>query len=432
MKNTSSFICVFIILLFTSSAHADEGKIVDAFVAHAYQGKNRGQIRESIEDFARALLLNPHNKQAQEGLTRQAFAPELSSQDRLSLLSIKDLLKLNADLADRKSYLSDKIGILKSYVLKSGYDHKKLDRELKELKKELMITNRISFDNYDDPVAALQNMLLSKREDLYGELGSLEQEIAYLRTLSKSQRDVSAYKDVVKDDNLTNVVIDESKGSYQDFKGELEALKTRVKDLEKIIDVKDRKLDKLSQQIVELSLEVSEEKIDKDKRGDNIDEIGLQLGELKSRLELGQKIIQEKDDAVHELENKMSFLEKEVARQKKEFENALAQKESFYTEQINVLALYKAKLYDKHVLVKEQNAKISSLNDQIDLMENKLFYKELALNQTKDSLEDFELDLENLERALSLFAPDDPAQRRNFYSQILDLQDRLKRIQTSL
>jgi hypothetical protein len=432
MKKVFLFVNLFFCISLSLS-RADEKEIVESFVYHAHADQNKGNFKESSEDFARALLLNPNNREAQDQLAQQAFLPELPSKDRILLLTIKDLLKFNNDLNDRKKYLNDKIQILKSFVLKNGFSQTQLQQQLRDFKSSNIVSKPTADEASINPLVELQKMLLSKREELFQELNGLEKQIVYLRDIMKSYETTILAQDLQKKNSLTSVVIDD-KNPSREFKAELESLKTHVKDLEKVIEEKDKKLDQLSQQIVNLSMEVTEDRISKEGKNVDAEHINLQISELRSRLELGQKILQDKDGDIHELQRAMEGIKKQMDQQKKEFEQVLAKKESLYKEQSEILALYKAKLYDTHVLAKEKSAQASSLKSQLDLIESKLFHKELALNQTKHSLEDLEFDLENLEKTMGASASwtENVVQRSGFYSQILDLRDQLKKIQTSL
>src|SRR3990167_3765342 len=108
-----SLTCLIIILGFQTISWARNTNIItDSFIEHGRQQFSKGHIDQAIDDFSRALLLDPANSGAINSLIQLKSYPGLNGEQTFNLYYLEDLIGQISKLEQKIDYIFQKCGIL--------------------------------------------------------------------------------------------------------------------------------------------------------------------------------------------------------------------------------------------------------------------------------------------------------------------------------
>ncbi len=417
---------VSILALFSLPSYGDEDQASLNYV-------QLGGVRETLDDYARTLLLNPNQTKTQERFFLFSQEKLISSEDKLKVISIHDLFALNNNLGKRRQYFLKKLSDFKRYLLSMGIKEDVLSAAMSEvIDQRPQNKQAIKSLAVKDPLTALFYKVSDNRDRLLDDLVSMQKQMDSLRKISKLNT-------IIRDPehSLDTQMVYPRDGSLPSdltfLKEEIDLLKQHVSNLEKVIEQKNAQLTSLNQQIVNLSLEFSEQKMALNKSEDHLSNFEEESGDLQQRFELGQKIISDKDSVINQIQEKVNSLEEQVHKQKSEFDQLLASKDEKLIEISGILEIYQGKLFDTTTLAKKKEATVSALEDQLNLIQEKMFHQEVSLSKTKNSIQSFNEQLEKLENVLK--GPGvlkDTSDLAELLEQVAGLKSQLKKIEIAL
>ncbi len=400
---------------------------ISGFIQHGRMLYGRGDVYGAIDDFAHALLLDINNKEAQSDLFDFIYSPDIKINDRMFLLKIKAGIDYIRNLERRIAYYNKQINV----VLRKR-SHKKI--------------KDISFDLYgedayyrgfnmpvpaekgyiqEDGILGIKKGVLSrlyfvienKNEFLKKRLLVLKQKYYILKQQDKGEIDRKDRNDsrgkVLYSDRhyyLKNnykskrverktFVFQNSDGSKQKtrFNVDIDNVK-RNKLLNQFNKLKEY-ITKQEQEIVRLKKQLSmnlgacscEEKLSKDgcvSDNDVVKQLNAKVMELKARMALSEKIIEDKDYKIKEL--------KKLAYHKSCDKQCLGKDEIRRLQ--GLLDIYKAKLEEMVKKRDEAKQKIEELQQKIAGFS----YQEKRLCGIKEEVSILQKELYNLKDRIIL------------------------------
>ncbi len=183
------------------------------------------------------------------------------------------------------------------------------------------------------------------------------------------------------------------------LKEEIEILRKQLIALQQYVERREEKINFLTNQLIELSLRLSEKERSLGENVIRLTVLSQQLIDFQSRLELGQRIIQEKDrqisslatgmtspkeeqsrtenrdKEIQSLKNTIDHLRREALQADGHFKNYLSSQNKEFDELKGVLQIYKEKLRQANQLMKEKVSVLNELvilGDQIAASQNEL------------------------------------------------------------
>lgn len=323
-------------------------------------------VQKAINVFARALEIDLKHKTSKENLAEVLAHPGLTAKQRSDALRLEDYLKYMENLQGRANYLISKCGLLKNQLIEKGYDQGMMDKKLLNFKEDISgarssySKRRVSL--VEDSLAAINNLLAQEKEQLIARVEYLQKQYHWLKAASQDrpytparpfvrtsqipegpyfshniageeQREYSVMSLIGaetgeqpeigsletefyhtpndKGGTLAEVVafsekaMDEKsawENSRERFKKELGFLYVQLDALEQKIWNKDGKIDSLSKQVVDISLRLSETEASLNKNISKASGLQTELDDAQQRVALGQRIIKEKDEEIHSLD----------------------------------------------------------------------------------------------------------------------------------
>ncbi len=406
-------------------------------------------VEGAINYFSRALLLNPHNKIAQNNLIAIASNEQLSAKQKINLFLLEDLISRIKDLTDRNDYLSDKRDLMAEDLITKGYKRQLLDEDLQNImnyvvnSKEFMLSSTKQDPSLDknNPLEVVNSSLLNVKEQLSQKMQYLKKQLDHLRDLNKEnwylekdesllakekkaleRREYWDYQNqVASNDAMTiqtgpiNVsdgqttkelsfleVKDKGVTPEEDIsllKQDLGVLKQQILDLQKNVTEKDQKVSQLSSQIVDFALKLAEKENQLTTKVDDFANINKDFQELQSRFEFGQKIIQDKDNEIKALQDSIQ----ESIPQEEQI-TAIAGAQNIQDEKINelngILETYRTKLGNANNELKEKDIKISSLSNDLANLQSKYIENERTIKISDRSTDKKDKELAAVKNAM--------------------------------
>ena len=162
-----------------------------------------------------------------------------------------------------------------------------------------------------------------------------------------------------------------------DLREELDVLKNQVNRLQSYVQEKDQKVVSLTKQLVDFALRLSEKEILLSQKIDDLDSLNERVIDLHSRLELGERLIEEKDKKVSSLEHFLQTASSQVVKQKAHIQEATIVKDQQMRQLNGFLAIYKDKLKWTQNLLVGKNNHAEALRQQMAVLQ-----KEQQLGKT--------------------------------------------------
>lgn len=403
-------------------------EIVQAFVAEGLDAYARGNLKKAIENFSRALLIEPHQETARKNLLLISHHQNLSAPQKVQLFLLEDLLSFTQNLQDKTVYFETKCASLREALRQRGHE------ETFQAPYFPAEEGSVPDENVSDPLEALNAALSSERERLFREISSLEKEHEWLRRLSREKPPVfsgrkitfetkQAVESPIAVDSISaeNPPADTASGTQGEIvalREELRLLREQLSDLKKHVEEKDRKTAGLTKQVVEFSLQLAEKEVSLSEQIDVLSSLSLEYKDLQSRLELSQEIISGKDAQIQSLRENLALSQE-----------AFMQKDGEIADLEGILRIYSEKLSDTRHQTREKVKQMAAMGEELSSVRTQLFSREIALERTRQKLAFLEKEFSDIQKYLleSQEKPDSGNQKKHdILKRILELRSRME------
>ena len=407
---------VILSVLGTGSVLASQEDMSESILKYANSKYHRGDGVSAFESFSQALILNPYNQEAQQGLLQFLSEAHLSSQQQINLIQFQDLINLNKELEKRIEYYRSKINLLEEEIVHHGVD-KEIFKEKQQFAKTINLKHRpVRSTSINNNALELVNSSLNQdKEHLLETLADLQKYFEFLRKVNKdSQKDFA--KTPVTGIEINPIPVED----------ELTVLKREVIQVHK-------KLDQLTNQVVDLTLKLSEKNLYSERQEDRLNALSNNFVELKSRFELGEKMMNEKDGQIQTLQDQVKQIQAQAKASNDDLNNILTSKDEKLFELNGILQVYKGKLTDTVHNLKEKNATLTTLEDQLDIAQTKYVQKNKAIEQVKNNIVTLQDSLKDIEDHLTQLKGFKPSSQitpslTETRQQIADLKSKLDQV----
>ena len=407
----------------TVSVALDE-KIISSLLEHGIKSSEKSDLSAAINDFSRTLLLDINNDIAIDELLKILSKNNLPFAIRFSLLQVKDLSIYISRLDNTADYYSKKIKNIENILFNVDVSEINIQPELNKLilseeidlepsclniaqqskDKKDPLTNLITQLTYIKKRLEHKILLLrSKYEGLmkiHGQATIAKRNAALNRSANKEFFGTE-FKTAKSDDPDIDADFRSSKNNIIKSKNNIRELSLQLDNLKSELQNKDLVIKKLSSQIVDISLHLAENQNKFKDKSSGTAGLNFEITDLNSRLELGQKIIQEKNDQIRILQSDLNKIREISILDENKFNETLTIKNKQLIEQNGILRIYKAKYWDAFSKNKSNIANIKTLEAQIDFAQKIIFEKERIINKFKQNMVRFEDKLFEAENELS-------------------------------
>ncbi|MDO8580688.1 MAG: hypothetical protein Q7S13_04340 [Candidatus Omnitrophota bacterium] len=391
-----SGLTVFLWILSPALGSADEEALVRSFLQRGQQAAIEQDLEQAIDDFSRVLLIDPRNQTAQTWLLKTARQMDIPSELKINLLVFEDLANLNNDLVRKIRYFDEKNQWLTSELKARGASLENIEEQFPETMD--VPEGRELVSGEKGPLIVLNDFLSQEKERLEGQLSLGQETNRHLQTL---------YRETIASLSPQALPVESSQG-----------VSTATGDNE----------------VVQLSLLVTEKNMEIQDTQSQIQWLQGKSQELQSRLALGQKLIQEKDQLIDQLTNEMNKVQVGQSAALENRESVISSQDEKLIELTGILNIYKAKLGDTHRSFKETSANMVVLEEQLDGVHKELFEKNQLLRQTKEKLAVLEAKIAEFQKSLDqLMSPSSQdSSHQNLEGCIFGLQKQLKEVKLLL
>ena len=178
-----------------------------------------------------------------------------------------------------------------------------------------------------------------------------------------------------------------------DLRQVVAGMRREISNLESRLAQKDEQMRGSHGQIVNLSLQSSEKNAKINQILEKLAQLENDYAALKSRFDLGEKIIGEKNSQLQVIQDKITELQKTAARQEVE----LKSKDETIVELTGILQIYKSKLSDATQQTKQGDKTIRLLGDRLITMKSEFERKLVILQEAQKNIKAIEGELTNIQ-----------------------------------
>ena len=367
-----TFVVIVLAICSVRPASATENDITHSILSYAEAKYDQGDRQAAFLSFLQALVLNPHNQEAQKGILSFISNSRLRSAEKINLIRLQDLLNYSENLQYKIQYYEHKISEVEPGIIQSSVDKGVFFKE-----KQAFLAAGGSpgmaapSDKLDsaasDPLEFINMSLSAENDQLLHKLSSLQKYFEYLRMVSRKRA----------------IALDLARTAVTDI--EINARKTRGGDESDLAYLK-REFANLRQQVVDLTLQLSEKDIILSKQQDSIASFNDQFLDLQSRFALGEKIMAEKDAQIQTLQKDVKKIQLDALASKEELNNILLSKDQKIFELNGILQIYKGKLIETTQLAKEKKASATTLEDQLEILQARYVQKSREIQKAKHEI----------------------------------------------
>jgi DNA repair exonuclease SbcCD ATPase subunit len=206
------FAFLFYLVFVTSYSPAQSDPIslnVQSFVRDGLNAHERHDILKAIDNFSRALLIDPTQKIAREHLAIINGEEHLPVHQKAQLFLLEDLSVFLENLRARTEYFKGKCDGLKGEFLKQGYTQTYINHQLSDIKSRFFRPSRQSDvkEEQTDPLEAVNASLTLEKEWLSHELFYTQKQYAWLKELSKKTSAILSVEMIVDGESFMDQVI---------------------------------------------------------------------------------------------------------------------------------------------------------------------------------------------------------------------------------
>ncbi len=401
------------------------------------EAKNYSQ---SVVFLAQVLSSNPNFKSAQDLLNQLKSTNALSAAENADIDAFQNLNSFNNDITIKiNNFLQKRNFILKNLESK-GYQRSFLNNQLTQLQLELIQLREASERKISElqkgkavglkPLVALASI---KRDTLIAELDNIEKQFNQLASVTGDQKKNQPVMDIVVVSPQVESGV-QPQNQPENVVNQLSSLQQDILKLQQIVQEKDEKVNQLTKQLELLSNKINPDSSDEGSSS-NAYVSQEDFNDLKSRFELSQKIIQNKDEEIQSL--KKGNVPIVSAPQPIREQSAVVQRpngdlEEQLIEVSGILEIYKGKFFDVYKDLKTNTAHMNDLEEKLTLVQNKLFEKDQMIEKAQESMKKLEEKLLELQGELDnlresrLKTPLSPKDRISLQSQLDSIHEFLE------
>lgn len=365
-----------------SSAADIDPAIIRTFLEQSKALLQQGQANEAADRLGRAFLLDPQNKDVRERLLEVSNHPSLRAEQKLQLNLFNGLLGFLNNLEEKRSYFEQKRKDLLQQLVREGTDEGYLTLEMRLIEdaaqKELSLKEaqwQKWFLEKKDPLGMINASLQRSRQELLAQTQTLQEQFTRLKEINKERSAQQAQ----------TARIDE-KDAYPPLK-QTQFVSAQEPALDQTIQAK---MAALSKQVVDLSLKLEEARNVALKSSEQIGFLKEQIDGFKSRHDLSERIIDEKNQ-------EMVLMNQQIA----DLQAQLKLREHFVQEKDDDLTHMQQKSSDEtqglvkenqelKQLVRAQRTEIRQLDAMLEVyQERSAFFAQPTASVTTDQIEEY-------------------------------------------
>ena len=386
----------------THNLNLDEDiRIADSFTRHGAGRYKKGDIEGAIQDFSRALLLDPYNQTARSSLIQLAKHKDVSAQQKVQLFLLEDLLENIRNLAKRVDYFQKKRDAFAQRLLDQGFPENRLIYEMETIKKTVLkdlkdwdsVTEVDSRAN-QDPLKVVNISLNFEKQQLSGKIAYLQRQYARLKNLRgefKAATKKSSAAAAEKSDKAPLNVFAQTfypqkddlamytKAEAVKLEKEVAHVQGQINELRKQLKEKDQKIKDLTRELIDSSLKISEKDNLLKERQRMIDSLNMELRDIRARFELGQRIIAEKEEKLQTLQEILEKENNSLKAKTQKMADRVDDKDQSLRSIEKRLAESRRMLTDSKVVIKKQMGEIETLKEKLASLRRRFESSEKAL-----------------------------------------------------
>ncbi len=341
LQRTDSKILVLTLsLLFFSVKVFASLPTIDELILLADQHFQQGRWSQALEQYSKALLMSPNQEEVRQHI--KAIAREFKNQGRpqdIEILQFLDLVDYSQFLKSRFSnYLADNELTLE-FILTNGVMLDSIQSEARQIQ-ERMLKDLNRFKNFQDMLSEKQSSMgfdltklnsdlrwqkerfldhILELQKYNRELRSLKIEV--MRFFQKNQRQTREenYETQLSEmrSHLGNkeAALKRQDENYRGLKEELAKVKQSFLGVKDQFKETDQKIAELTRDLAGMTLELYAKDKQLVDKGERIEKLGKDLGDTEERLTLVQHLIEEKDQKMMELEQKMTSAQEQTGKE---------------------------------------------------------------------------------------------------------------------
>lgn len=428
----------FLFFSFTSVAKATDNDLIEKFTKQAIAEYKNGQIDIALEYYARALTINPHDNFLIDKVYELSSNPYLSSDNKLKILQLRNLYEQISNLSTKINYYGISFNALKLKLISSGVDRTSLDNNLSKIEDNLKssIKSFAEKSSSKSQLDIINNGLIYETEKLSNELLISKYKYEFLLSINENINDnVNPNKSLItlkqnfentpdlyydkegnrkiyageEINNNLNGYLSSSPNDILTLKRQFSLLRRDYDLIRQDLSKKDEKIKSLADQIVTITLNSNEKQNTLNDKIANVTKQNEELKEIQSRFELVQRIINEKDLKINELNDKFEALNKKSTLLKTDLEESIDIKNNYLnlingfitqflannnlsiskndTNEINGI---KEKLNTILSLIDDKTTALESLNSEYALLKKSFLSQEQELAKKTITLENIQ------------------------------------------
>lgn len=326
---------VFCLSLLLTPGYGSAENQSDAFLQQGIAFYRHNDLNHAIDQFARALLANPHNQRAFENLMMAAAEDEgLTAEQKINLFLLGDMARYIRNLDKKIKYLEHKRDMLRKDLRQRG-----IETEDPSMRREAFpgpLGDRAALSHTPDPLGRLTNSLTFQKEQRLHQLETLEKQVSRLYELKK----MPAAAQPPQYPRQTPA------GDVALLKQDLALLRIQFDALKDHVENKDKKIAQLTAELVDFALKLTEKEMVLEEKLVRLSSLQEGLFDLQSRFELEQKMMRDKNSQIQLLQDQLKTIQSEITDRRQEFSRLLSSKDEKLIELNEILEIYKGKLAD--------------------------------------------------------------------------------------
>ena len=396
-KSSKIFFVLFSLFLLSTSSIFASQKIIKDFINSGDRSLRKDNSQEALLYFSRALLLDPTEEYAQERIIDIAGNFEFPSSLSIQLVTFEDLIKQISQAKNQILYLKKQRDLTSLPLKGRGLDDQILINIFRQVYSEMPEISEQEFSqaitNVSHPIEAV-NLRLKFELDKMRQLSLImEKQINALIAHQNQMNTHFLAKDIKKGDKITinlNEKVFTKKDEIDQLKEQVATLNQKVSTLNREIKSRDLDMKRMNSQIVDLTMASTEQEISLNEKTSQIYELNQNVIELESRVNLGKKLIEDKDVEVRKLRGILKDTKLTQTQLQQDFTQIVSQKDEKINEINGILEIYKGKLSSASKAVKVNSKNIDRLKDELLLTKSKVFERNIVIENTLKNLSDIE------------------------------------------
>ncbi|KAG7354478.1 chromosome segregation ATPase-like protein [Nitzschia inconspicua] len=247
------------------------------------------------------------------------------------------------------------------------------------------------------------NALQASKENLEGLICKKDQEINSIEgELSQSIDELNNLKTVLQSKDVDiNRLADEDLSVTIMSKGQLEYNQQRLKDLEAEVTALNNELSSMSDERLKISLELQQSQASVEDSRRHVEELQTEINALQASKENLEGLICKKDQEINSIEGELSQSIDELNNLKNVLQSKDVDINKLADEDLSVTIMSKGQLENNQQRLKDLEAKVTALNNELSSMSDERLKISLELQQSQASVEDSRRHVEELQTEIN-------------------------------